>query len=64
MPAVGNAADSEEYGKADHEVNQHSEVVFTEMPRGHRQVWHEQEVHNVPCQHGNQGVREIHSGWF
>lgn len=30
------------------------------MLRGWWQVGHKQEIHQVPCQDGNQGLNEIH----
>lgn len=55
---------SEEHN-AEPEVHEHAEIELWRMvPRGRWQVRHEQEIHQVPCQHGDQGLNEIHSSWF
>ena len=57
------------YGSEEHnaepEVHKHPEIELRGMvPRGGWQVRHEQEIHQVPCQDGDQGLNEIHSSWF
>jgi hypothetical protein len=34
------------------------------MPRSRRQVGHDEEVHDIPRQHGDERLREIHPSWF
>jgi hypothetical protein len=34
------------------------------MPCSRRQIGHDKEVHDVPRQHGDERLSEIHPSWF
>ena len=54
----------EEY-QAEPEVYKHPEIEPRwNMPCRRWQMRHEQEIHQVPRQDGDQGLNEIHSSWF
>jgi hypothetical protein len=62
VPPFGEGFYCTKEHKAEPEVHDHPEIkVWWMMPRGRWQVRHKQEIHQVPCQHGDQGLNEIHS---
>jgi hypothetical protein len=62
--ALRKTPNGDKYCQANDKIDKYAEIVFVKMACGDRQVWHEQEVHDVSRQDGDQRVGEIHSGWF
>jgi len=56
--------DGDKYRQANTEVYNHSEIISSNMPGGRRQVRHDQEIHDIARQHGDQRLSEIHPSWF
>jgi hypothetical protein len=61
---IGEGPDGDENCQANAEIDDDSEIVSADMPRGRRQVGHDEEVHDVPRQHGDERLREIHPSWI
>jgi hypothetical protein len=61
---AGEYPDGDKDRQANAEIHNDSEVVSADMPRSRRQVGHDEEVHDIPRQHGDERLREIHHGWF
>jgi len=61
---VGEGPDGNKDGQANAEIHNHSEIVSADMPRSRRQVGHDEELHDIPRQNGDERLREIHPSWF
>lgn len=62
LPPFCEGLDGAEKYQAEPEVHKDAQVHFAQrVACGRRKVRHHQEIHQVPCQNGNQGLNEIHS---
>jgi hypothetical protein len=57
--------DKAKKNKAKPEIHDDAEIeVWRMVLRGRRQVRHQQEIDDVPRQHGDQGLKKIHPTWL
>jgi hypothetical protein len=61
---AGESPDCDENCEADAEVDNYPEIILVNVPCGWRQIRHDEEVHDIPRQHGDKRLCEIHRCWF